>query len=328
MENKADFITVQQFFEDNEDILKLTLAGGFNGLKNIIKNSYVNNPTLLFFGYKEEFPEGSVQILTKREISFLKTLGEEERKNAIFNLFSIPYPCIVITDNEKPPDEIKKYCNEKEIPLIITEIDMIESKKIIDAYLYDKLAKYIVINGTLVDVYGIGLLFTGESGIGKSETALDLISRGHRLIADDVVKLKRRGNIIIGEGIEPSEMAKYHMEIRGVGIVNIPLLFGIKSIRMHKRVEVIVDLVLFKEKDDWTRTGLEEKNINILGIELPYVQIPIIPGKNIGTISELVALNHISRIMGYDAPKFFNEELLKILKKQGRKIAMLEEDEE
>lgn len=328
MEDNSDTITVQQFFEDNEEISKLTIVGGFNGFKNNIKIPYMNIPSLVFIGYNHEFPEGAIQLLGKREISFLNTLNDEDRNKAVSNLFTLSFPCIILTDNEKPNDEIKKNCNEKEIPLIISALNMIEFQKVIDSYLNDKLAKYRIMNGTLVDVYGIGLLLTGESGIGKSETALDLISRGHRLIADDIVKLKKRGKIIIGEGIEPSEMAKYHMEIRGVGIVNIPLLFGIKSIRMHKRVEVIVDLVKWKEEEDWTRTGLEEKEINILGIELPYVQIPLIPGKNVGTVVELVALNHISRIMGYDAPKLFNEELLKLMKKQGKRIAMLEEDEE
>lgn len=328
MVDNKDIISVQKFFEDNEEIFKLKIVGGFNGLKNTINIPYVNIPSLVFIGYKNEFPEGSIQLLGKREISYLNTLNDDDRNIAVNNLFTLSFPCIIVTDNEKPNDEIKKNCNEKEIPLFISELSMIEFQKVVDAYLYDKFAQYTIVNGTLVDVYGIGLLLTGESGIGKSETALDLISRGHRLIADDVVKLKKRGNIIIGEGIEPSEMSKYHMEIRGVGIVNIPLLFGIKSIRMHKRVEVIVDLVSWKENEDWTRTGLEEKEKNVLGVNLPYVQIPLIPGKNVGTISELVALNHISRITGYDAPRLFNEELLKLMKKQGKKIAMLEEDEE
>lgn len=328
MSNNTDFITVQQLFEDNEEILKLKIIGGFNGLKNTIKIPYVNIPSLVFIGYKEEFPEGSIQLLGKREVSFLNAINDDKKNEAVLNLFTLNFPCIVITDDERPIDEIKKNCNEKEIPLLVSELNMIEFQKVVDSYLYDKLAQYTTMNGTLVDVYGIGLLLTGESGIGKSETALDLISRGHRLIADDVVKLKKRGNIIIGEGIEPTEMAKYHMEIRGVGIVNIPLLFGIKSIRMHKRVEVIVNLVKWRDEEDWTRTGLEEREINVLGINLPFVQIPLIPGKNVGTISELVALNHISRITGYDAPKLFNEELLKLMKKQGKRIAMLEEDEE
>ncbi len=328
MSDNTGFITVQELYEDNEEILRLKIVGGFNGLKNTIKNSYINIPSLAFFGHKDDFPEGSIQVLTRREISFLKTLTESDRMNALNNLFSLSFPCLMITDEEIPIEEIKKNCNEKEIPLFLSSLNMIDFQNIISSYLYDRFAPFIILNGTLVDVFGIGLLLTGESGIGKSETALDLIVRGHRLIADDVVKLKKRGNIIIGEGIEPSEMSKYHMEIRGVGIVNIPLLFGIKAIRMHKRVEVIVDLVMWKENEDWTRTGLEEKEKNILGINLPYVQIPLIPGKNVGTIAELIALNHISRIMGYDAPRLFNEELLKIMKKQGKRIAMLEEDEE
>jgi len=327
MDNK-NYITVQNLFEDNKEILSLSLVAGFNGMKRNILNDYINRPAFVLIGYSEFFPKNSVQILGNREINFLKKLAKEERNMAIENLFSFDFPCMIIARGYRPFKRMKEICNTHEIPLFVSPEVTHEIQKTLHFYLEDKLAPSKVLHGTLVDVYGIGLLFMGKSGIGKSETALDLVVRGHRLVADDLVRVKRRGHIIIGEGVAPSDILRHNMEIRGIGIVNIGLLYGIKAIRLHKRVEVIVNFVPWDEKKDYVRTGLETQSTEILGIELPLVKIPLIAGKHLSTLSELVALNHILKINGFDPAKIIDMELIKILKKEAKMVAKFEEDEE
>ena len=324
----SKFVKVKAVYEDNQELLDLKIVAGFNGLDREIRSSYINRPAFVLTGYTEHFPTHSLQVLGNREMGYLRMLTEKERKDAIDRLLSFSIPCIIITRGYSPFDYLKEECNRLDIPVFISPGDTHEIQKTLHFYLEDKLAPEVMIHGTLVDVYGIGLLFTGDSGIGKSEAALDLVARGHRLVADDVVRVKRRGNILIGEGIEPSEILKHHMEIRGIGIVNIGLLYGIRALRLHKRVEVVVNLREWNAEIDYTRTGLETHMTNLLGTDLPLVEIPLVPGKNIATLCELVAMNHILKESGVDTPRILNSELLKLMKQQAKKITRLEEDQE
>jgi len=321
-------IKIKEVFEDNQELIALKMVAGFNGLDREVRSSYINRPAFVLIGYTEHFPASSLQVLGNREMNFLKKLKKKEREEAIDRLLSFSVPCVIITRGYKPFDYLKKECNRLDIPLFTAPGNTHDIQKTLHFYLEDKLAPEKVIHGTLVDVYGIGLLFTGVSGIGKSEAALDLVARGHRLVADDVVRVKRRGNILIGEGVEPSEIFKHHMEIRGIGIVNIGLLYGIRALRLHKRVEVVVNLREWNAEVDYTRTGLETSMTSMLGIDLPLVEIPLVPGKNIATLCELVAMNHILKEMGIDTAKILNSELIKLMKKQAKKITRLEEDRE
>jgi HPr kinase/phosphorylase len=165
----------------------------------------------------------------------------------------------------------------------------------------------MTIHGSLVDVYGVGILFVGKSGIGKSEVALDLIERGHRLVGDDVIILTKKGEgILIGAG---TKLGKHFMEIRGLGIIDIQSMFGIRAIRFQKRLEIVVELENWDDKAEYTRTGLDEKTIPIMDVEIPYIKLPIIPGKNITVISEVISLNYLLKHYGHNAAKIFNERL-------------------
>jgi HPr kinase/phosphorylase len=181
------------------------------------------------------------------------------------------------------------------------------------------------VHASLVDVYGVGLLFSGQSGIGKSEIALDLVERGHRLVADDVVEIIRRGNVIIGKG---SEHLRHFMEIRGIGIINVMDIFGIRSVRVQKRIEVEVRLEVWDPKKDWDRLGLDEKYVDFLGTKIRQVVIPIYPGKNITVIAESISLNHMLKVYGIDAAKRFNKQLIDMMESDRKTRRYLKYDTE
>jgi HPr kinase/phosphorylase len=179
-------------------------------------------------------------------------------------------------------------------------------------FLDDQFAQRITIHGSFVDVYGIGICFVGKSGIGKSEVALDLIERGHRLVADDVIILTKKGEgILMGSG---TDIVKHNMEIRGLGIIDVERMFGIRAIRYQKRLELVVELEIWKDKAEYTRTGLDESFVTISEVEIPYIKLPIIPGKNITVISEVIALNYLSKHYGHDAAKVFQNRLSEQIK--------------
>jgi len=321
-------VTVEKFYKDKIEKLLFTLIAGKQGLKNKIYSSEPNRPGLLFAGYTKDFPAKRVQILGNREIGYLKHLSKRERERAIELLISLKVPAIIITHSLSPFAYMVKKCSEKGIPLIKSKKASIEVASSMHLYLEDKLAPFKTIHGSLMDIYGAGILFTGESGIGKSETSLDLIDRGHRLIADDIVKIKRVGNILIGEGAEKSHSIKHFMEIRGIGFLDVAMMFGIRGIRLHKRVEVEISLSYWKKDQDYVRTGLEEKNTKILDVEIPIVKIPVVPGRNIAILAEAVALNHLLKIRGYDTARYLDYEIKKVMEKEARKIAKLDEDRE
>ena len=188
-------------------------------------------------------------------------------------------------------------------------------------------APEISVHGSLVDVYGCGLLFTGRSAIGKSETALDLVERGHRLVADDVVTITRRhGDVLIGSG---NQLLRHHMEIRGLGIIDVQAVFGIRAIRLQKRVEVEVNLAEWSSEEDYERVGLDERKTTHLGVEIPYVQVPITPGKNITVIAEVIALNYLVKVYGgYSPAERLNRHLIELMKRKSAARAWVREDTE
>jgi HPr kinase/phosphorylase len=195
------------------------------------------------------------------------------------------------------------------------------------AYLDYMFAPQSTVHGSLVDVYGCGLLFTGRSAIGKSETALDLVERGHRLVADDVVTITRRhGDVLIGAG---NQLLRHHMEIRGLGIIDVQAIFGIRSIRLQKRVEVEVNLREWSASEDYERVGLDDRKTSILGVEIPLVQVPITPGKNITVIAEVIALNYLVKVTGgYSPAERLNQHLIEIMKRKSAARAWVREDTE
>jgi HPr kinase/phosphorylase len=322
-----DKITVDSFIVDKQKELKLTLVSGREGLGREIKTNLLACPGLVLSGYKKYFKEKTIQIIGIQVMKFLKNLDEDSQKDAVNNLVTHKIPCIVVTDCLKIPSVLKNACREKKIPLIKSSLKQGDLVHQVLDYIEMKTAPYIYCHGALVDVYGIGVLFTGKSGIGKSETALDLVARGHRLVADDVVKITRRSfGILMGEGKQPVDFFHSHVEIRGIGVIDLSKVFGVRATRLHKRVEVEVNLVKWGEKVDVERTGLEVRTKSILGVKIPFRVIPLVPGKNVSVISEMVAVEHLLKLYAIDTPKIFNKRLLEMMKKRGEKFAQLDRD--
>ena len=231
----------------------------------------------------------------------------KKKKESLDRIFKFNIPCIILTDNNFPFPLLLERSNQNKVPLFTTSYSTTKLVYLLSDFLDDQFSPRITLHGSFVDVYGVGVLFSGKSGIGKSEVALDLIERGHRLVADDVIILTKKGeNILMGSG---SELGQKFMEIRGLGIIDIQSMFGVRAIRFQKRLEIVVELESWDENGDYTRTGLDDQTISIMDVDIPYIKLPIIPGKNITVISEVISLNYLLKHYGHDAAKIFQERL-------------------
>lgn len=307
-EFKKEFITVDFFFNQCKNRFKLQkISSRKIDPKKVIRDKNLHRPGLALAGYVELFTHDRVQIFGNTEINYLNYLSKKERTVSLRKFFSFDVPCVLITNSNKPPVELLKIADEKNVSIFVTPYLTTMFVNYISDFLDDQFAEQVVIHGSFVDVYGVGLLFCGKSGIGKSEIALDLVERGHRLVADDIVLISKKAeSVLMGAG---TSLVKHFMEIRGLGIIDIKQIFGIRSIRYQKRVEVIVELEDWEKNKSYERTGLDSKTTNILGIELEIINLPIFPGKNITVIAEVIALNYLCKHYGYNAAKVFEKQL-------------------
>ena len=300
-------ISVETLFQENKKTLKLEIISGKKGIKRQIKEKNLHRPGLALAGFVDPFTYQRIQICGNTEMLYLNKLPISKREKALKKVMDFEIPCFLITDYNEPPPEFKKLADERGICVFRTPFETTKIFQLLGDFLDGKFALKTYTHGSLVDVYGIGVLITGRSGIGKSEVALDLIARGHRLVVDDVVTIVRRtGGILMGLS---HETLKYHMEIRGVGVIDIKDMYGVRSIRKQKRVEVQLELVDWDDSQEYERLGLKEINTEILGIKIPKVSLPIYPGKNISVIAESVALNQLLKIYGRHSAKKFEKAL-------------------
>lgn len=311
---RKEFIEVGFLFNNSKDMFKLRLLSNGSGFDRKIYEQNLHRPGLALAGFVDLFSYSRVQVIGNTETKYLTQLDSEQRYKTLEKIFQFEIPCIVITDNNEPFPELIELANEKKIPIFGSPFSTTKLIYLVSDFLDDQFAERISIHGSFVDVYGVGLLFVGKSGIGKSEVALDLIERGHRLVADDVIILTKKGEgILLGSG---TDIAKHYMEIRGLGIIDVERMFGIRAIRFQKRLEVIVELEVWDDNGDYTRTGLDERTVVISDVEMPYVKLPIIPGKNITVISEVISLNYLLKHYGYDSAKSFQQRLMDRLEKK------------
>ena len=300
-------ITVQRLFEDRGETLQLEILTSGVGLERRVLDSDLSSPGLALAGYTERFASERIQVFGETEIAYLEGLTPEERRDRIKGIFGFGIPAVFVTKALSVPDEVLEVAAECSIPILRSGLSTREFYRRIKPYLDAILAPRTNLHGSLADVYGVGLLFVGESGVGKSECVLDLVERGHRLVADDHIIVSRRGpDILLGQG---HQLQAHHMEIRGLGIIDIRNLFGIHATRQQKRIEVMVRLERWDGDGVYTRTGLETTEIDVLGIMVPQVTIPLNAGKNITVISEVVAMNHLLKYAGIDSAGAFNERL-------------------
>ena len=302
-----ELIPVEKMYRERKEVLELTLLTNESGLKKRIPTSEIHRPGLALAGFVERFASQRTQVLGETEMTFLSGQDELGRRRAVENIFKFDLPCVVITKGIVPLPELLEVANRKGVPVFSTRLSTTDFINRLGVYLDGLFAPHTTQHGTLVDVYGVGLMYIGKSGVGKSECALDLVARGHRLVADDMVTIvKKAPQVLVGTG---NELLRHHMEVRGIGIIDIEKLFGIRAIRMQKRIEVQVNLVHWDDKQEFERLGIENKYTTILGVEIPLVKLPVTPGKDISVISEVIAMNHMLKIYGRDSAREFSKRL-------------------
>jgi HPr kinase/phosphorylase len=319
-------LTVRDLFARKSEALQLEILTGEIGLDRTITVPEISSPGLVLAGFTKRFLGKRLHVLGETELVYLKSLTREQQRASLETLMSYELPCLFVTKGQAVPKILVTVAKEREVPVLRSKLKTAEFYRRIGPYVAEIFAAATTLHGSLADVYGVGLLFVGRSGIGKSECVLDLVERGHRLVADDVVHVSQRGaDVLIGKA---HELAHRYMEIRGVGIVDVSALFGIRAVRQQKRIEVVVQLADWESAEEADRTGLDQQTTTILDVELPKVVIPLNPGKNITVISEVVAMHHLLRYSGVDPAKEFNKRLLGRLAKQRELREYLSEDYE
>jgi HPr kinase/phosphorylase len=296
-------VTLEHLVQDFD----LEVICGWDQLNREVAVSDLYRPGLELAGFFTFHPTERLQLLGKTELSFIEGLSGEERKERFDRLCDSRIPCFIVTRNFEVPKELIQAAEKKKIPILRTPVATTRFGSKLTNYLEKHLAPMTTIHGVLVDVYGIGVLITGSSGIGKSETALELVKRGHRLVADDAVEIQQteEGELI---GYAP-KLIRYLLEIRGLGIINVMTLFGAGAVRDKKKISLAIHLEAWQEKQQYDRLGLDEEKIRIIDTELPLLIIPVRPGRNLAVIIEVAAMNFRLKRMGYHAAQQFVQQL-------------------
>ena len=312
--------------KSNKD-LKLSVVAGRKGLAREIGTSYVNRPGLALSGFFDQFAHDRIQIFGRGELAYLKQLSREQCIDSLEKLFRYPIPCCIITSEYDDDSAIIEIGEKHNIPILKTEMNSSDFALRIITVLGDYFAPSEIIHATLIEVFGIGVLLQGDSGIGKSETALELITRGHRMIADDAVKLYAlSGEILMGTGA--NEVTRHHLEVRGLGILNVNHLFGVGAIREKKQIQLIIHLEEWAPQKNYDRFGAQDITKTYLGIDTPFIELPVKSGRNIPILVEIAAMNERLKKLGYNAAREFNENMLEWLEnKRTRDLYFKNEDQ-
>lgn len=272
-----------------------------------IKDMNLNRPALQLMGFFEYFDSKRVQIIGISEMAYLKTMTKLQRREAIERLFQQDIPCVIITSNQEPFEEFLEFSRQYGIPLLRTSEVTTRFMTNLSTFLTYELAPRITRHGTLVNVYGEGVLMLGESGVGKSETALELVKRGHILVADDAVEIRKASEkTLVGEA---PEIIRHLIEIRGIGILDVKNLFGVGCVKDSERIDLVIQLENWKTDKEYERLGLHDQYIEILGIKVPTLVIPVRPGRNLAIIVEVAAMNNRQKKMGYNAARALTDRL-------------------
>ncbi len=305
---KPDSITVERFYTEHASALQLKLVGGVAGLRRIIREPTVNRPGLVMSGFTRYFANGRVQVIGNAEAFFLKSLSPEEQAKRYAMFFSYRVPCLVFSRNLHPHKLCLKAAEEARTPVFRCPMVTMKFINLATLALEMMFAPRGTEMGSMVDILGVGVIIRGESGIGKSESVLALIERGYSLVADDITKVTLvDGREVVGTS---AEVTRDHMEVRGIGIINVAAMFGVKSIRHEKRVDMVITLKAWNEVDDVDRLGLEQEFVQILGIDIPHITIPVRPGRDLARLIEVAAFQTKLKTAGYNAAKELNDRLI------------------
>ncbi len=304
-------ISVQEIVEVKREALGLEVMNEGVGLEGTTDDSDITSPGLALAGHISRVPDGRLWVFGETEMTYMSSLDESAARERLRAFFASEIPAVFVTKGQEIPSYFLEIATERKIPVLRSPASTRSFYRRIKPFLEMSLAPTAALHGSLADVYGVGLLFVGESGVGKSECVLDLVERGHRVVADDLVMVRRTGNdVLMGQG---HELQRHHMEIRGVGIIDISALFGVTAIRQQKRIEVVVHLEMWDHESHYARTGLDKETHEILGVAIPKVTVPLNPGKNITVISEVVAMNHLLTYSGIDSADSFDKRLRQYL---------------
>ena len=301
--------------EDHLEDLALRLIVGDDGLDRIIARPRVQKPGLAFAGYYEYIKPWRVQIIGESEIKYLQSLPPRLREKRVRDVAGLDVSCFVVTKGIIPLDEFRQECEKRSVPLFSTQALSSTTINRITYFLEETMAPRVTMHSGLLDVYGIGVLLLGESGIGKSECALDLVYRGHRLIADDMVVIRRHPNdVLLGYS---NDLLRHHMELRGIGIIDIKDLFGVASTRDVKPIDLVVRLEKWVEGTEYDRLGVVGEQYELLGVSKPFVRLPVASGRNLALLVEIAARNHLMKLQGYDSAREFTRRLDEQIARKG-----------
>ncbi len=322
----AGGISVRELLTEDGRHLEIELVAGDAGLDREIVFHRIQKPGLAMTGYVDFVRGGRVQVFGESEIVYIASRPSDERRRILERLCALPIPCIAVTKGLDIPAELVELCREYRLPLLRSTLMSSVFIDRLTLYLDSHLAPGTTVHGVLVDVYGVGVLITGLSGVGKSECALDLVVRGHRLVADDVVEIRRRASeILMGRG---PELIRHHMELRGLGILNIEHLFGAASVRERKRVELVVLLEEWNEDVEYDRLGIDEETYEILGIPLPFIRLPVASARNLSILVEVAVRNLILKLTGYHPAEEVTRRLQEAMEKQSHATPAGEHNDE
>ena len=301
--------------KDVMEMFDLKLVSGQEGIGRHIAISDISRPGLEMAGYFTHYPANRVQLLGKTELSFYDMLLPHERIERMKKLCSPETPAIIISHDMKVPEELKIASNEEHVPVLTAKMATTRFSSLLTNFLESKLAPTTAVHGVLVDIYGVGILITGKSGVGKSETALELVKRGHRLVADDCVEIRQEAeNTLIGNA---PKLIEHLLEIRGIGIIDIMTLFGASAVRSFKRISIVIDLEIWDKNKTYDRLGIEEEKMKIIDTDLTKMTIPVRPGRNLAVIIEVAAMNYRLKRMGVNAAEEFSNRLNDVISQNG-----------
>ncbi|MEO8707361.1 MAG: HPr(Ser) kinase/phosphatase [Kofleriaceae bacterium] len=285
--------------------LRVTAVAGSQGLDRTVTEPRIQKPGLALTGWPEQLHDGRVLVLGGTEIEYL-TDKIAARELGITTMLASEPACVVVCRGLVPPEELSVACEARGVPLLVSALVTSDFIALVTGWMSDRLAPTTEVHGVLIDVIGIGVLVVGKSGIGKSETALDLVVRGHRLVADDVIVIRRTGNQVFGRS---AGLLGHHMEIRGIGIINVKDLFGIAAVRETKKIELIVELREWADGEEYDRLGFDDRHDEILGVHVQAMRLPVRPGRNLATLIEVAARNQLLKFQGTHSARAFRDQL-------------------
>ena len=313
---KTNTVTVEEFYTRQSGELEIRLAAGAGGLKRIIREPTVNRPGLVLAGFRKYFAYKRVQVIGNAEAFFLKSLPVKEREASYRRLFSFKIPCIIFSRNLRPDRLLLRLAEEHQVPVFTCPLITMKFINRSTLALETMFAPRGSEMGSMVDILGVGVIVRGESGIGKSECVLALIERGYSLVADDITRVMLLdGHDVIGTC---SDVTRHHMEVRGIGIINVAQMFGVKAVRHEKQVDLVVSLKAWEHVTDVDRLGMEQEHVKILGVDIPHTIIPVRPGRDLARLVEVAALQVKLKNAGFNAAKDLNDRIFAQMQKTAK----------